>query len=155
TGKGQYIDLSQVEGGVTCLSENILTYAATGEALGRIGNRSRHAAPHGAFRCAAQDGDDDRWVTIAVHSDADWQRFQRAIGAPAWAAETRFATTAGRLAHGDELEAHIAAWTRTRPALAVMSLLQAAGVDAGVVENFEDLTADPQLAHRCHFREVE
>src|SRR5262249_35121100 len=33
TGEGQYIDLSQVEGGVTCLGENILTYAATGEAL--------------------------------------------------------------------------------------------------------------------------
>jgi benzylsuccinate CoA-transferase BbsF subunit len=155
TGEGQYVDLSQVEGGVTCLSENILTCAANGEALGRMGNRSRHAAPHGAFRCAPKDGDDDRWVAIAVHDDDDWQRFRRAIGDPQWAADARYATTAGRLAHVDELEGQVATWTRQRTAEDVMRLLQSGGVDAGVVQNFEDLSNDPQLAHRGHFREVE
>ncbi len=154
TGLGQYIDLSQVEGGVVCLTENILTYAATGEVLGRIGNRSRYAAPHGAFPCAAQDGDDDRWVVIAVHNDEDWRRFRYAIGDPPWAAEPRFDTTPGRLASVDALEEHISGWTRSRRAEDVMALLQAAGVEAGVVENFEDLGRDPQLAHRHHFREV-
>jgi len=155
TGQGQYIDLSQVEGGIVCLSENIVTQTATGEALGRLGNRSRHAAPHGAFRCAARDDDDDRWVAIAIHDDGDWQRFRRAIGDPSWAADAPFTTTAGRLANVDALEAHVTSWTRTRSAEEVMATLQAAGVDAGVVENFEDLTRDPQLAHRRHFREVE
>jgi benzylsuccinate CoA-transferase BbsF subunit len=154
TGQGQYIDLSQVEGGVTCLSENLLTCAANGERLGRIGNRSRHAAPHGAFRCAAKDGDDDRWVAIAVHDDEDWQCFRQAIGDPAWAADARYATTAGRLAHVDQLEDRIAAWSRARAAEDVMQALQAARIDAGVVQNFEDLIHDPQLAHRGHFREV-
>lgn len=154
TGQGQYIDLAQVEGGVTCLSENILTYTATGESLERLGNRSRHAAPHGAFRCAAKDGDDDRWVAIAVHDDLDWQRFRQGIGDPAWAAADRFAAIAGRLAHVDELERYVEAWTRTHSAEEVAATLQAAGVEAGVVENFEDLNHDPQLAHRRHFREV-
>ena len=154
TGQGQYIDLSQVEAGVVCLTENVLTYAATNEPLGRMGNRSRHAAPHGAFRCAAQGDDDDRWVVIAVHDDTDWQRFRSAIGDPAWSAAGRFATTAGRLANVDDLEHHVEAWTRARSAEEVMETLQAAGVDAGLVENFEDLTRDPQLAHRRHFRTV-
>ncbi|MFQ5666748.1 MAG: CaiB/BaiF CoA transferase family protein [Candidatus Binatia bacterium] len=155
TGQGQYIDLSQVEGGITCLSENILTYSATHETLGRIGNRSRHAAPYGAFRCAPQDGDDDRWAVIAIHDDGDWQRFRQAAGDPPWATDARFATTAGRLANVDTLEAHVAGWTRKRSAEEVMTTLQAAGVEAGVVQNFEDLTRDPQLAHRHHFREVQ
>ena len=155
TGHGQYIDLSQVEAGVICLSENLLTYAATGKALGRIGNRSRYAAPHGAFRCAANDGDDDRWVAIAVHDDEDWQRFRQVMGDPTWAVDSRFATAAGRLANVDELEARVGEWTRTRDAREAMATLQAAGIDAGVVQNFEDLTRDPQLAHRNHFREVE
>ncbi len=154
TGLGQYIDLSQVEAGVVCLTENILTYAATGEVLGRMGNRSRYAVPHGAFRCAAQDGDDDRWVVIAVHDDEDWRRFRRAIGDPPWAADTRFDTAAGRQAAVDALEEHLSSWTRARRAEEVMALLQAAGVEAGVAENFEDLGRDPQLAHRRHFREV-
>jgi benzylsuccinate CoA-transferase BbsF subunit len=155
TGEGQYIDLSQVEGGVVCLSENIVTQTATGEALGRLGNRSRHAAPHGAFRCAPQGDDDDRWVAIAVHNDDDWQRFRGAIGDPSWAADARYATVVERLANVDALEEQVTSWTRTRAAEAVMATLQAVGIDAGVVENFEDLTRDPQLAHRRHFREVE
>jgi benzylsuccinate CoA-transferase BbsF subunit len=154
TGEGQYIDLSQVEGGVTCLSENILTYVGTGEALARMGNRSRHAAPHGVFRCAPKDGDDDRWVAIAVHDDADWERFANVVGEP-WTADTRFRTAAARLENVAALEAYTEGWTRTRIAEDVMRELQAAGVDAGVVENFEDLLADPQLAHRRHFRDVE
>ncbi|HVN87506.1 MAG TPA: CoA transferase [Candidatus Binatia bacterium] len=155
TGQGQYIDLAQVEGGVVCLSESIATYSATGEALARMGNRSRHAAPHGAFRCAPKDDDDDRWVAIAIHSDDDWRRFARAIGDPAWTHDKRFATTSGRLAHVDELEERIGTWTRAVWAEDVMHTLQAAGIDSGLVANFEDLVNDPQLAHRRHFREVE
>jgi benzylsuccinate CoA-transferase BbsF subunit len=154
TGQGQYIDLSQVEGGVTCLSESLLTFTATGEILGRLGNRSRHAAPHGAFRCAAAAGDDDRWVTIAIHSDAEWQRLRTVLGEPAWATDPRFDTTEGRLAHADELEERLGAWTRPHAAEAVMAMVQAAGLDAGVVQNFADVVHDPQLAHRAHFREV-
>jgi len=155
TGEGQYIDLAQVEGGVVCLSENILTFTAGGAVLGRMGNRSRHDAPHGVFRCAARGLDDDRWVVIAVHDDDDWQRLRGALGDPAWAAEARFTSTAGRLAHVDDLEAALAQWTRSQSAEDVMAALQAAGVDAGVVSNFEDLINDPQLAHRQHFRAVE
>lgn len=155
TGQGQYIDLSQVEAGIVCLSESILTYTANREVLGRLGNRSRHAAPHGAFRCAPRDGDDDRWAVIAVHDDRDWQRFRHALGDPAWAAAARFETAAGRLTHVAELEEHVSAWTRQRSAEEVMHILQAAGVEAGIVENFEDLTRDPQLAHRRHFRAVQ
>jgi benzylsuccinate CoA-transferase BbsF subunit len=155
TGEGQYLDLSQVEGGIVCLTEAILTQSATGETLGRHGNRSRHAAPHGAFRCAARGEDDDRWVIIAVHGDDDWQRFVGVVGDAAWAADPRFAATAGRLRHVDELEAHVEAWTRDQAPEAVMQRLQDAGIEAGPVSNFEDLTRDPQLAHRDHFREVD
>ncbi|GIW41958.1 MAG: hypothetical protein KatS3mg076_2535 [Candidatus Binatia bacterium] len=155
TGEGQYIDLSQVEGGVVCLTEMILTYAATGEVLGRMGNRSRHAAPHGVFRCAPEGEDDDRWVAIAVHDDEDWRRFRQAIGDPDWAREPRFATTEGRLEHVDELERAVESWTRSQKAEEVAKLLQAAGVDAGIVENFGDLWHDAQLAYRRHFRELE
>jgi len=155
TGQGQYIDLSQVEGGVVCLSENIVTYTATGEILERRGNRSRHAAPHGVFRCAPKGEDDDRWVAVAIHDDADWQRFGAALGHPPWAAEARFAHTEGRLANVDALEGQVATWTRARAAEDVTATLQAAGIDAGMVQNFEDLNRDPQLAHRRHFRQVE
>jgi benzylsuccinate CoA-transferase BbsF subunit len=154
TGEGQHIDLSQVEGGIVCLAENILTFTANGEVLGRLGNRSRHAAPHGVFRCADEDGR-ERWVAIAAHDDSDWERLREALGRPAWTTEARFATRAGRLAAVDELEAHIGEWTRTRTAGEIAARLQAAGIEAGPVADLGDLHDDPQLAHRGHFRPVD
>src|SRR5207244_553955 len=99
TGQGQGIDLAQVEGGIVCLSESMITYAANGEILGRMGNRSRHEAPHGVFPCAGKD----RWEAIVVHDDEDWRRLVRAMGEPAWATDAGLATTAGRLARADEV----------------------------------------------------
>jgi crotonobetainyl-CoA:carnitine CoA-transferase CaiB-like acyl-CoA transferase len=43
-------------------------------------------------------------------------------------------------------------WTRRTEAHPLMERLQAAGVEAGVVQEFDDLLADPQLAHRGHFQ---
>jgi crotonobetainyl-CoA:carnitine CoA-transferase CaiB-like acyl-CoA transferase len=154
TGWGQHIDLAQVEAGIVCLTESIITYTANGEVLGRLGNRARHAAPHGVFRCTDEAGR-ERWVAIAVHDDEDWRRLVPALGEPAWATDPALATTAGRLARVDDVERQLEAWTRDRTASTVASLLQAAGVDAGPVEDFGDLHEDPQLVHRRHFREVE
>src|SRR5207247_10515457 len=115
TGRGQHIDLAQVEAGIVCLTESTITYAANGDILGRMGNRSRHEAPHGVFPCAGKD----RWVAIVVHDGEGWRRLVRAMGEPAWAADTGLATTAGRLARVDEIERRLAGWTASGPAAAV------------------------------------
>ena len=154
TGQGQYLDLSQVEGGIVCLSENIATFTANGTILDRMGDRSRHAAPHGVFRCADEDGREG-WIAVAVHDDDDWQRLVDVLGRPAWACEPSLATAANRLAQVDALEARLAEWTAPQHAATLAEALQRAGVDAAPVLDLADLHADPQLAHRRHFRTVE
>jgi benzylsuccinate CoA-transferase BbsF subunit len=151
TGEGQHIDLAQVEAGIACLGEAILTYTANGDIPVRMGNRSHHAAPHGVFPCAGGD----RWVAIAVHDDDDWRRLVQALDAPAWATDPALATLDGRLGRIDDLERRLAEWTRGQSPHAVAERLQAAGIDAAPVEDFADLHEDPQLAHRRHFRPVE
>jgi benzylsuccinate CoA-transferase BbsF subunit len=155
TGQGQHIDLSQVEGGIVCLSEALLALAANHEVLGRDGNRARHAAPHGVFRCADAPDGRERWIAIAVHDDADWRTLVAAMGAPAWATDASLAATAGRLRRIGEVECHLDGWTRTHDARALADRLQAAGLDAAPVLDLGDLHDDPQLAHRRHFREVD
>jgi benzylsuccinate CoA-transferase BbsF subunit len=153
TGQGQHIDLAQVEGGIVCLSEAMLSYTANGEILQRLGNRSPHAVPHGVFRCRDR-GDDERWVAVAVHDDADWQRLVAALGRPAWALDAALATLAGRRARAGEIESKLEGWTRERTQDEAATALVAAGVDAAPVEDLGDLHDDPQLAHRRHFRPV-
>lgn len=154
TGRGQHIDLSQVEAGIVCLSEAMLAWSANGEVMGRLGNLSRHAAPHGVYRCADEDGR-ERWVAIAVHDDHDWRALGRALGDPPWARDPRWATTAERLAGVDDLERRLEEWTRARRAPAVVDVLVAAGLDAAMVEDLADVHDDPQLAHRGHFAYVD
>jgi crotonobetainyl-CoA:carnitine CoA-transferase CaiB-like acyl-CoA transferase len=150
SGRGTYIDVSQVETGVYGLSEWLLGYAASGRSYGRIGNRSPHAAPHGVFPCAGAD----RWVALAVHDDHDWQRLVQIMGSREWAAAAELATLDGRLRQVDLIEQRLAEWTKSQAAETLAAALQAGGLDAALVADMQDLLHDPQLAHRGHFSEL-
>ncbi len=148
TGKGRYIDLSQIETGIYSLSEAVVRVSATGKGTTRRGNHCEYGAPHSIYPCSGED----RWIAIAVFSDSEWRALCAVVGDPAWTADGRFDSLEGRLAHQSELDRHLSDWTGQQESFALMERLQAAGVEAGVVQNFDDLLHDPQLAHRGHFQ---
>jgi benzylsuccinate CoA-transferase BbsF subunit len=147
TGKGQHIDLSQLECGAHFIAPVIMDYSVNKRVWNRDGNRCPHAAPHNAYRCQGTE----RWVAIAVTNDEEWEVFKRVIGQPAWTREPRFAALTGRKENEDELNRLVEEWTIDYSAEEVMTLMQQAGVAAGVVQNHEDLLDDPQMKHRGHF----
>jgi benzylsuccinate CoA-transferase BbsF subunit len=147
TGRGQYIDLAQMESTVAFLGPAMTDYTVNRQVRERAGNRSPWAAPHGAYRCLG----DDRWIAIAVTTDEEWRGFCRVAG-QSWTGDARFATATGRLAAVDELDRLVGAWTRDRVAEELMDALQAEGVPAGVVQNHDDLLHhDPHLRDRGYF----
>ena len=150
TGEGQFIDLAQMESSVAMLGTDIVEYGVTGSTPGPNGNRARDFAPHGAYPCAG----DDRWIAIAVRTDEEWHALATALGHPAAAEDSRFATFEARKAHEDDLDALVASWTAGHEAWELTHLLQSAGVMAGPVEDLEDmLVRDPHLSTR-HFERV-
>ena len=159
TGKGQRIELSQLESSVAAIAPALMDYTVNGRIENRSGNRLPHAAPHGAFRCktikvstAFGEADEGRWCAIACFSDEQWRALRGAMGDPAWACDERFATLAGRKEHEDDLEQHVTEWTSERAAEDVMAALQAAGVPAGVVQNARDLLeSDPHIKERAYY----
>jgi crotonobetainyl-CoA:carnitine CoA-transferase CaiB-like acyl-CoA transferase len=153
TGRGQLVDLAQQEAVASLLGPIVLDRAVHGGSSAPLGNGSQEgaAAPHGIYPCAG----DDRWLAITVFSDTEWLGLVAAMGRPAWAVDPRFTTVAGRLAHVTELDAGVAAWTRTMNVHVAMSRLQAHGVPAGLVADAADVcAADPALAARRYFAEV-
>ena len=146
TGLGQFIDLSQFEATMHMMAPALLDYAANGRVQQRMGNRSPHYAPHGAYRCQGDSLQGD-WVAIAVTNDKQWQSFKQALGKPAWADDPRFETALGRIRAADELDTLIEQWTTDYTPLRVEGLLQERGVPAAVVATARELHADPQLAH--------
>lgn len=152
TGKGQYLDASQFEAGVHLMAPLLLDYQANRQAVGRRGNECPYAAPHNAYRCRGED----RWCTIAVFTDEQWQAFCKVIGQPELSTDPRFSSLIKRKENELELDRIINEWTSTRHAEEVMEMMNKAGIPAGVVETGEDLMEhDPQLKARGYFETVE
>jgi len=151
TGEGQHIDLGQMEAALHFLAPEILARQATGRQFSRNANRSHDAAPQGAYPCAG----DDEWCTIAVEDDAQWRALRVVLGDPEWARASTLDTWTERLAAHDEIDERLADWTRERSPEEVVEALCSAGVPAGHVQRSSDLLADPQLAHRSFYRELD
>jgi crotonobetainyl-CoA:carnitine CoA-transferase CaiB-like acyl-CoA transferase len=154
TGRGQYIDQSQAEASTHFLTPAILDYSANGREQSRAGNADPHFAPHGAYPAAGRN-EEDRWVVIVCRSDAEWRSLCEEMGRADLAADPRYASVAGRLAHREDLDREIGAWTRPLEPLDVEHRLQARGVPAHLVQSSRDCFEDPQLRHRGHFVELE
>jgi crotonobetainyl-CoA:carnitine CoA-transferase CaiB-like acyl-CoA transferase len=162
SGEGQHVDLSQFESLVTLLGPCLLSLDSAGAAPGSspVVNRTqeRPAAPHGVYRCADREESGvmhERWCAIAVFDDDGWRGLCVVLGESGWARDARFATLAGRQAHGDELDVALATRMRHCSAEEVTAHLQAAGVAAAVVADAADLCLrDPQLAARGYWQRV-
>ncbi len=141
TGKGQYIDMAQYEAALHNLAPAITDYFATGRVLGPEGNQSERYAPHGAYRCADEDGH-ERWIAIAVANDDEWIVLLKMLGGRP---ESRFASVAARIKDAGSVDALIGELTRDRNADELTVALQAAGVSAYPVQNCMDLHRDENL----------
>jgi benzylsuccinate CoA-transferase BbsF subunit len=151
TGRGQYIEVSQLESTLNLLGPSILAYSLCRTNPPPEGNTSPEAAPYGVFPCAGGER-----IAISVRDDAQWQGLAEIASAAAFARDARFSNAPGRQAAAAELARAVAAWTKDQDAFALMQSLQEAGVPAGVVQNAKHLVdGDPQLAHRGHFVTLE
>ena len=136
TGRGVYLDVSQVETGIWSLAPWLLDYEVDGNLRLRDGNRHAGALVHGAYPCLDEGTIGDRWVTIACWTPAEADALADVVGSPA-----------GRPPADDE----VARWTSSQTRAAVAERLQALGVEAVPIADFGDLIDDPQLAARQHF----
>ena len=151
TGRGQYIDLSMLRATVATQGVGLMEYAMTGRVLQPRGNYDPTMAPYGNYPCAGED----RWVSIAVATDEEWQGLKAGLGSPAWTADPKFSSRYGRLRHRHELDQHLAQWTAGRSAEAVTELLQSHGVAAIPVMGAEERLFNPHFQARGLYAYIE
>lgn len=155
TGEGQHIDMSQVETGMVLGGVPILDYQINHREFRRIGNRSHRPslAPHGMYRCAPVDTDDDRWIAIACEKETQWHGICGVLGIESLMNDSRFNTNTDRLEHQDELDTIIETQTRERDQRELMYALQSVNVPAGAAQNMADkMEQDPQLRDRGFYQ---
>ena len=149
TGQGQFVDISQTQATSSTIPEVLMDFSANGRSGQRFGNQDTVMSPHGCYPCRG----DDRWITIAVATDEEWQAVCRVLGQNGWAADPRFEDSLSRWKNRDELDALIGTVTSTWDAHELMHALQKDGVAAGAVLDSKDLLFDPHLGQR-NFYEV-
>lgn len=153
TGRGCWIDVSQVEAGVYFQSAEMAANALTGAIVRRMGNADAEFAPHGVYRCAPEGGR-DRFAAVAVCTEDQWLALASALGREDLARRPELRTAAGRRNAATELDGVLEAWTAGRRAAEVESALQAVGVPAHVCASSEDWCSDAQLKHLGHIVRV-
>jgi benzylsuccinate CoA-transferase BbsF subunit len=151
TGKGQYIDMAQIEVGASVIGEAFMEYFMNGRVLGTMGNRSTTMAPHNNYPCLGED----RWVSIAVDTEGEWRSFCTALGNPPWVNQKRFSDKFNRQRNLEELDRLVSAWTINLSNYEVMDILQKAGVAATPCLDLTERFSDPHYAVRGTHLQVE
>jgi len=151
TGKGQFIDFGQAENLMQQIGEILMDYTLNGRSQTSLGNRHPLMAPHGCFPCKGND----RWVVIAIATDAEWERFCQAIGKPDLADDRRFAKNVNRVENRAALIALLTEVFLGRDNEAWLTILNEAEVPCAPVQTIDQVFAAPQVRHREMLVEVE
>lgn len=149
TGEGQFIDLAAREAVVSLVSDAIMDYTMNGRVASRDGNKDHFMAPHNCYRCKGND----KWISICVANDEEWQAFCKAIGNPEWTKDERFSDQLSRWKNQEELDPLVKQWTLNYTYYEAMEILQKAGVAAMPSFSADDIFGNPHLAER-QFTEI-
>lgn len=96
----------------------------------------------------------DGYVGISPRQQDQWERFVELLGNLEWAADPKFGTRASRLAHWNDLEPLLAAWTSHLTKEEVYRKAQACHVPSFPLNTAADLFTSPQFRAREFFISV-
>jgi benzylsuccinate CoA-transferase BbsF subunit len=145
TGEGQCIDLAGTEAGANLLGPYFLDYTVNERSVTAepswSSNRSLSPsmAPHGIYPTSLAD----RWVSLAVRSDVEFERLAGVLDEP-WCTLDRFGSLEQRLADVEELDELLGSWSARRTPEKIQALLRDARVAVAIVASPEErMDQDP------------
>lgn len=147
TGQAQHVDLAAREVASAMIGDALIL-ASLGITPPRPGNADLGMSPSGVYATAQPD----RWLTLAVRNDAEWEALVRALsgGVP----DPRFETMEARVRHRDEVDSLVTSWLSACSADEAAERLQQAGVCAHVSWHMEDIAADAHMRARGALTQV-
>jgi crotonobetainyl-CoA:carnitine CoA-transferase CaiB-like acyl-CoA transferase len=142
TGRGEWIDISLLDGQIASLTYLAGGYFASGEVPRRYGSAHPSIVPYQALHTA--DGD----LMVAVGNDTLWQRFAPLLGLPELVEDPRFVSNPQRVANRGQLIPLIEAALATRGSAAWAEELSRVGIPAGAINSIDAALEHPQVRAR-------
>ena len=149
TGRGQRVDTSLFDAGITQCYWQAAVALATGAAPPPLGSAHPMSAPYQAFRTS------DGWINVGGTNQQNWLRLVQVLGLPELADDPRFLMNSDRIAHVEPLVAALAERFETRATAEWLTRLEDAGVPAGPVVSVSEMLEMRQTAARDMVLEVE
>ena len=134
---------------ISTMSSNYMSYLGSGEVPAPMGTAFPTVVPYRVFHTK------DRAIAIAVGSEKLWSAFCRAIERPDLERRPEYATNPERIRNRETLEPLLEDVFRTRFVADWVTRLQAAGIPASPVRNFEEVARHPQSSVRRMFPEMD
>jgi CoA:oxalate CoA-transferase len=141
-GVGTHLDVAMYDATVSLLEGAALSWLATGQEPGRIGNAHFAIAPFDTFQCA------DRDITVCAANDLLFGALAAALGLPGLLVDERFATNALRHEHREALKALLESVLRTGSADHWLGVLETAGVPSGPIHDVAEAVGSEQSKAR-------
>ena len=145
TGRGQFVDVSMLDGMISAMSSNYSSFLGSGELPFPMGTAFPTVVPYQVIPAR------DRGVAIAVGSEKLWVAFASAIGRPDLAGHQDFASNADRIRNRVALDRILEATFAQHTGEEWIPRLRAAGIPCSLVRRFDEVVADPQTAVRQMF----
>jgi crotonobetainyl-CoA:carnitine CoA-transferase CaiB-like acyl-CoA transferase len=145
TGAGQYVDVSMLDSMISTMSSNYMSYLGSGLVPRPMGTAFPTVVPYRVFHAS------DRQIAIAVGSEKLWAQFCAAIERPDLTQHPDYCTNALRINNRAALEPLLDEVMRHRTGAEWIERLQAAGIPASLVRNFQEVSEHPQSAAREMF----
>lgn len=149
TGKGQHIDVSMMDCGMSLLDAFFAQYRFTGIEPKCNGNRRDNYAPVNAYR--TKDG----YIFITATLNKQWKALAVLMGRDDLAEDPEYETGIKREKHEEELEKMVGEWASSFETNKLVEVLNEVGVPCAPVQGIAQVMEDPQAKHRGSILEFE
>ena len=142
TGRGQYVDVSMLEGQLSLLQTLVTAYIADGEIPGPMGTAYKALLPYQTFRTKSRD------LALAVGSEKLWKDFCPLLGAPEMTNDPRWHNNAARGKNRASLIERLQQIFLTKTYEEWEAILVPAGIPMGAINTIDKMVSHPQVAAR-------
>ena len=142
TGRGQMVDTSLYEAGITHTYWQSAIALATGISPGPMGSRHPLNTPYQSFKTA------DGWLNLGASNTRLWSRLLEITGLQKFKHDPRFKDGAARMANIDALISELNTVLEAKPTSHWLTKMERVGIPAGPVASIGEMHADPHTLAR-------
>jgi CoA:oxalate CoA-transferase len=150
TGRGQYIDISMIDGLFSVLENAVARFMNAGESPEPMGSAHPAITPFQGFRTG-----EGAWLIAAVGNDNLWAKFCRVLNRKDLIEDSRFRTNPLRTENRKDLIPILQAEMEKKSSREWTVIFEREGIPYSPINSIEDICRDPHIEHRRMLVEID